>query len=152
MVKSRSVMIVDDEPNIRLMFRTTLQSAGYATIEAGDGPTALLRLQKDHPDLVLLDLKIRLSDRICGWKISDPAQLWLDGRVSPPPSPSLRPGKLRAKRRRRREGTPKITTKSVSLCCLDSGCENRQLPRAPNHAEKPGKSKVTGRFPTHRFC
>jgi len=52
------VLIVDDEPSIRLMFRTALQSAGYDTVEAGDGPAALARLQESSPDVVLLDLKM----------------------------------------------------------------------------------------------
>jgi CheY-like chemotaxis protein len=31
------VLIVDDEPNIRLMFRTTLETLGYELVEAEDG-------------------------------------------------------------------------------------------------------------------
>jgi len=53
-----SVLIVDDEPSIRLMFRTALESAGYIAVEAGDGPTALVRLHESSPDVVLLDLKM----------------------------------------------------------------------------------------------
>ncbi len=52
------VLIVDDEPSIRLMFRTALQSAGYDAVEAGDGPSALAQLHESSPDVVLLDLKI----------------------------------------------------------------------------------------------
>ena len=53
-----SVLIVDDEPSIRLMFRTALQSAGYDAVEAGDGPSALAQLHESSPDVVLLDLKM----------------------------------------------------------------------------------------------
>src|SRR5271157_4376545 len=53
-----SVLIVDDEPSIRLMFHTVLQSAGYDAVEAGDGPSALARLHESSPDVVLLDLKM----------------------------------------------------------------------------------------------
>src|SRR5271165_5776052 len=53
-----SVLIVDDEPSIRLMFRTALQSAGYDAVEAGDGPAALAQLHESSPDVVLLDLKM----------------------------------------------------------------------------------------------
>jgi DNA-binding response OmpR family regulator len=53
-----SVLIVDDEPNVRLMFRTALQSAGHETGEAGDGEAALARLRDMAPDLVLLDLRM----------------------------------------------------------------------------------------------
>ncbi len=52
------VLIVDDEPSIRLMFRTALQSAGYETAEAGDGATALARARELSPAVMLLDLKM----------------------------------------------------------------------------------------------
>jgi len=52
------VLIVDDEPSIRLMFRTALESVGYQTKEAGDGPAALDRLNESSPDVTLLDLKM----------------------------------------------------------------------------------------------
>ncbi len=35
------VLIVDDEPNVRLVFRTTLEAAGYDVTEAADGELAL---------------------------------------------------------------------------------------------------------------
>ena len=40
------------------MFRTTLESSGYTTREAGDGPSALKRLDESSPDVMLLDLKM----------------------------------------------------------------------------------------------
>ena len=52
------ILIVDDEPNARLVFRTTLQSDGYAVFEAEDGETALGFLNASPFDLVLLDLKM----------------------------------------------------------------------------------------------
>lgn len=52
------VLIVDDEPSIRLMFRTALQSTGYFTAEASDGPSALQSLREASPDVMLLDLRM----------------------------------------------------------------------------------------------
>src|SRR4051794_7463200 len=57
-----TVLIVDDEPGIRLMFRTTLESLGYTTREAGDGAAALATLAEGRPDVVLLDLKMPVMD------------------------------------------------------------------------------------------
>ncbi len=57
-MNAASVLIVDDEPSIRLMFHTTLQSAGYDAVEASDGPSALERIHQSTPDVVLLDLKM----------------------------------------------------------------------------------------------
>lgn len=55
---TKHVLIVDDEPNVRLMFRTALEAAGYEVGEAEDGPSGLERLQRSSSDLVLLDLKM----------------------------------------------------------------------------------------------
>ena len=44
MVPKKCVLIVDDEPNVRLMLRTALESVGYEVIEAEDGHAALERL------------------------------------------------------------------------------------------------------------
>ena len=52
------VLIVDDEPNVRLVFRTALESAGYEVTEASDG-NAALELIRGHPyAVVLLDLRM----------------------------------------------------------------------------------------------
>ena len=50
------ILIIDDEPNLRLVFRTTLESAGYQVAEAADGNTGLRKLRTFPADLVLLDL------------------------------------------------------------------------------------------------
>ena len=52
------ILIVDDEPNVRLVFRTALEAAGYNVEEAEDGDTALDRLEWSPADLILLDLKM----------------------------------------------------------------------------------------------
>lgn len=57
-----SIMIVDDEPNVRLMIRTSLESVSYRVVEAEDGEQALDRLRKSRVDLILLDLRMPLLD------------------------------------------------------------------------------------------
>lgn len=58
------VLIVDDEPNVRLMLRTTLESTGYRVVEAVDGLAALARLGDAAFALVLLDLRMPNLDGI----------------------------------------------------------------------------------------
>jgi DNA-binding response OmpR family regulator len=53
-----SILIVDDEPNVRLGFRTALETAGYPVDEAMDGPNALDCLEQSPVALVLLDLRM----------------------------------------------------------------------------------------------
>ncbi len=50
------VLIVDDEPAIRRLLRTGLAAAGFRTIEAADGATAVVMRSTGNPDIVLLDL------------------------------------------------------------------------------------------------
>ncbi|MDP3911639.1 MAG: sigma-54 dependent transcriptional regulator [Gemmatimonadales bacterium] len=50
------ILLVDDEANIRKMIGALLQSEGFEIIEAPDGSQALVRLNEDSPDAVLLDL------------------------------------------------------------------------------------------------
>jgi DNA-binding response OmpR family regulator len=56
MSRDAEILIVDDEPNVRLVFRTALESAGYSVTPAEDGEQALTLLEDAPFDLVLLDL------------------------------------------------------------------------------------------------
>jgi two-component system KDP operon response regulator KdpE len=52
------ILVVDDEPQIRRVMRTTLSKHGYEVIDARSGKEALARLREELPDLVLLDLNL----------------------------------------------------------------------------------------------
>ncbi len=51
-----TILIVDDEPPIRRLLRTSVGSQGFQVIEAGDGRSALADVERARPDLVILDL------------------------------------------------------------------------------------------------
>lgn len=51
-----TILVADDEPQIRRFLRATLSSHGYRVIEAESGREALDRITMDRPDLVILDL------------------------------------------------------------------------------------------------
>jgi len=55
-MKSQSILIIDDEPQIRKLLSITLQSNGYKVIEATNGTDGLKTILDHPPDLVLLDL------------------------------------------------------------------------------------------------
>lgn len=55
---SATVLVVDDEPQIRRVLRTTLTSQGYAVIEARSGDEALEVIRGEQVDLILLDLNM----------------------------------------------------------------------------------------------
>lgn len=58
------ILIIDDEPDMRLAVRNVLKLRGYEVFEAGDGPSALEMARADRPDLVLLDLRLPGMDGI----------------------------------------------------------------------------------------
>ena len=55
-MRKRLILVVDDEPAMVRLVRAELQSEGYAVITAASGEDALVRLDEDHPDLIVLDL------------------------------------------------------------------------------------------------
>lgn len=52
----KTVLIVEDDVDLRRMFRTALSLAGYNVVEAGDGLDALRILDTNPPHAVVLDL------------------------------------------------------------------------------------------------
>jgi len=62
----RSVLIVEDHPELRRSLTDLLQEAGYAVTSAADGQEALAALRTaPPPDLILLDLMMPVMD---GWE------------------------------------------------------------------------------------
>lgn len=62
-----SVLIVDDEPDVRLVARIILEGAGHAVTDANSGEEALADLEGgDRFDVVLLDIRMPGID---GWEV-----------------------------------------------------------------------------------
>ena len=51
-----TILLVEDEPNQRLLYRMELEDEGYDVLVSADGRDALLQVEEKHPDLVVLDL------------------------------------------------------------------------------------------------
>ena len=70
-----TILLVDDEPTIRILVRAALEDTGYPLLEAADGITALELARSEHPDLILLDVALpRLSGlEVCRQLKDDPA-------------------------------------------------------------------------------
>ena len=52
------ILVVDDEEHIRLLYSEELSEAGYEVITAADGFKLTDRIDKEKPDLVILDIKM----------------------------------------------------------------------------------------------
>jgi two-component system, OmpR family, KDP operon response regulator KdpE len=57
-VTSAKILIVDDEPQIRRVMRTTLVARGYVVSTARSGEEALEKVREERFDLVLLDINM----------------------------------------------------------------------------------------------
>jgi two-component system KDP operon response regulator KdpE len=57
-VNAANILVVDDEPQIRRVLRSTLSAHGYVIFEAKTGEEALESMRKERPDLVLLDVNM----------------------------------------------------------------------------------------------
>ena len=66
---STTVLVVDDEPIVREVVVSYLRREGYRTLEAGDGDSARRLLEKEPPNLVVLDLMLPGTDglELCRW-------------------------------------------------------------------------------------
>ncbi len=53
---SKKVLIVDDDPDVRLFNATVVEESGYTPVEAANGEEGLTIVKKDRPDLVILDV------------------------------------------------------------------------------------------------
>ena len=55
-VPTQSVLIVDDEVQIRRLLRVTLEANGYRVLEAANGPDGLAEAAQRNPGVIILDL------------------------------------------------------------------------------------------------
>jgi DNA-binding response OmpR family regulator len=73
-----SVLVVDDEPDIRYLTQVNLELDGHRVMTAANGAEALAAVQVEVPDLVLLDVMMPGVD---GWSVLEQLKTHLDDRV-----------------------------------------------------------------------
>ena len=62
----QKIMVVGDEMHLARILQFTLEHAGYDVVTAFDGKEALDKLEREEPDLVILDLMLPVVD---GYKV-----------------------------------------------------------------------------------
>ena len=58
----KKILVVDDDPEMRLALRVRLQANNYEVVFAEDGVTSIREARKHNPQLVLLDLGLPAGD------------------------------------------------------------------------------------------
>ncbi len=60
------VLVADDEPALRKLLKTNMELEGYETLEASNGAEVLECVERDNPDIILLDIMMPVMD---GWEV-----------------------------------------------------------------------------------
>jgi len=63
-MSSKTVLVVEDDPHLRTVYRTVISRRGYDVLTATQGAEGVHLARRHHPDLILLDLRIPVMD---GW-------------------------------------------------------------------------------------
>jgi DNA-binding response OmpR family regulator len=58
MSEAKTVLVAEDEPDIRALIAFSLEYAGYRVLEALDGEDAVRMAREEQPDLILLDVRM----------------------------------------------------------------------------------------------
>ena len=69
----RTVLVIDDEPMVRMLIVEVLDEAGFRALEADDGPSGL-QLLEQHPDIALLVTDVGLPGGMNGRQVADAAR------------------------------------------------------------------------------
>ena len=65
MNKAKTVLLVEDNEDNLIVYRTILDHVGYRVIEARDGEEGVARARAEKPDLILMDVSLPKMD---GWE------------------------------------------------------------------------------------
>jgi CheY-like chemotaxis protein len=74
------ILIAEDEPDIRDLVAFTLRFAGHTVIAVGNGEEAVEAARKEHPDLILMDVRM---PRMTGYEACE--KMKLDPEIAPIP-------------------------------------------------------------------
>jgi two-component system alkaline phosphatase synthesis response regulator PhoP len=58
----KKILIIDDDIDLVEAMRLTLESEGYEVVDAQDGKKGLEKIEKEKPDLILLDVMMETQD------------------------------------------------------------------------------------------
>lgn len=64
-IGGKTVLLVEDNEDNRIVYSTILQHFGYVVMEALNGEEGIAKARAEHPDLILMDISIPVID---GWE------------------------------------------------------------------------------------
>ena len=97
-MSDHKILLVEDNEDNRLVYRTILDHFGFEVLEAADGEEGIRRARADDPDLILMDVSI---PKIDGWEAT--RQLKADPQTASIPIIALTAHALASDREKARE-------------------------------------------------
>jgi two-component system, OmpR family, response regulator MprA len=79
-IRRHSILVVDDDPLFRELYRTALRFEGFDVSTASDGFAALQSIERNPPSLVILDINMPCLD---GWGVLDELSRYESTRAIP---------------------------------------------------------------------
>jgi CheY-like chemotaxis protein len=80
--KQKKILVAEDELSMREIVAEKLQSSGFSVVQAEDGAEAIKAVEKEKPDLVLLDL---MMPEIDGFGVLEYIRSNTNGNISKTP-------------------------------------------------------------------
>jgi CheY-like chemotaxis protein len=74
----KTILVVDDEPDIRDFISTVLEDNGYTTVTAADGGQGIDRVKEHRPDLVTLDITMPEKSGVRFYRDMKESDEWKD--------------------------------------------------------------------------
>jgi CheY-like chemotaxis protein/DNA-binding CsgD family transcriptional regulator len=132
-----TILIVDDEPDIRLLTKLNLERDGHRIITASNGTEALDAVQEAPPDLIVLDV---MMPQVDGWMVLDQLKSHLGKPFSEIPVILLTAlGTPMDRVKGGIEGAVRYMTKPIDLDALrDAVTEALATPEAPQRRKAQG--------------
>ena len=133
------ILVIDDEPNIRTLIDLLLSRQGFDVLLADNGWTGLQLYRQEHPDVIVLDLRMPEMDGVTVLKeirrvdLKQPVIIW-SGDTTP-----------EMEREVRALGVSEFIVKGSSLGCLcDTLKRFLQAPAPPAPCSRPGDLILDG--------
>ena len=74
----KTILVIDDEPDVRDFITTILEDNGYATMSADDGGQGIDKVKEHRPDLVTLDITMPEKSGVRFYRDMKESDEWKD--------------------------------------------------------------------------
>jgi len=74
--KGKLILVIEDEPDVQIVLKTSLQDAGFSVMTASDGHQAYNKIKEQVPDFITLDLVMPRQSGVLFYKKLRKSSKW----------------------------------------------------------------------------